>query len=717
MSQSEKSQSPWYATPGYLFREIFKFQRSQQTAIPAIRSAIGFAIPLIVGVYFGNLTVGVSLAGGAATLGTVGIASPYRTRIRTLLLACLGIACSAFIGSITGPIPWLSVIVTGVWGIGAGLLVALGTPAMLIGLQSMVALIILSHYTLDPFHAFLQASLMLAGALFQTAMVLIPLPRQQSMIERNVLATTYQSLAKFASGPSDPQLNTALSTAFIKAQTTLAEINTQSQQGTIFVRLLNEAERIRLSLFVLKRWQKQIETEDALQSAIIDEILQSTAIQLEKITHQLKLDPRDLLYPPLFTNKRKNKERPSQQTLPQIKIKQPVIEMNETLRRQLHVARKLATSWKHRRHSQSTIDLVKTVIPPQQSTLSFWSVLRANLTLRSVFFRHAIRLGITLTLATALYKFFPHLLFNGYWIPLTALFILKPDFNATLSSSIARMIGTILGAVLTTVIITLLAPSVPQLVLLNILMLYLAFSLFYVNYVVFSVFLTVETVLLLDLVTRQPLFTAVIRTATTTIGGLLALAIYTIWPTWERSRVANRVADYVEALRQYCVAILETYGSNQENAEAKIYKLQLESRLARSNAELSVNRTVHEPVSQQTDPELTQGILSASESIAKSTLILHGYKLHRTSDVVIPEFTDFAHRIDEALHQLANATRTGAACTPGPDIHESLQRLKQMKKIYPFKSYNDQILFGMVLSEVQNITQTIQSMQNLVKIE
>jgi len=92
-----------------------------------------------------------------------------------MLLACLGIALSAFVGSITSRIDWLAILAAGLWGIGAGMLVAISQPAMVIGLQSVIALIILSHFELDPFHAAIQAALMFAGALLQVILIVIPL--------------------------------------------------------------------------------------------------------------------------------------------------------------------------------------------------------------------------------------------------------------------------------------------------------------------------------------------------------------------------------------------------------------------------------------------------------------------------------------------------------------------------------------------------------------
>ncbi len=105
----------WFSAFNYSFRTALKIDRSKLTVLPAIRSTIGFVLPLAIGVATGHVIEGVSLAGGAATVGSVGLTSTYRSRTRTMLLASVGIAFSAFIGSITGPIGWLSILVAGIW--------------------------------------------------------------------------------------------------------------------------------------------------------------------------------------------------------------------------------------------------------------------------------------------------------------------------------------------------------------------------------------------------------------------------------------------------------------------------------------------------------------------------------------------------------------------------------------------------------------------------
>ena len=54
-------------------------------------------------------------------------------------------------------------------------------------------------------------------------------------------------------------------------------------------------------------------------------------------------------------------------------------------------------------------------------------------------FRHGIRLAVVIPLATELARLLP--LQRGYWLAVTTVIVLKPDFTATVSRGIARMAG------------------------------------------------------------------------------------------------------------------------------------------------------------------------------------------------------------------------------------------------------------------------------------
>ena len=58
--------------------------------------------------------------------------------------------------------------------------------------------------------------------------------------------------------------------------------------------------------------------------------------------------------------------------------------------------------------------------------------------------RSAVCLSVALALARHLHL--PH----GYWVPMTAAIVLRPDFAATFNFGLLRVVGTVLGLLLTT---------------------------------------------------------------------------------------------------------------------------------------------------------------------------------------------------------------------------------------------------------------------------
>ena len=83
------------------------------------------------------------------------------------------------------------------------------------------------------------------------------------------------------------------------------------------------------------------------------------------------------------------------------------------------------------------------------STPAARAALRANLTLRSVSFRHAIRFGSALAAGVAAYWLLG-LEEHGFWVPLTILFVLRPEREETFHRLALRAVGTAIGLLLAT---------------------------------------------------------------------------------------------------------------------------------------------------------------------------------------------------------------------------------------------------------------------------
>ena len=109
----------------------------------------------------------------------------------------------------------------------------------------------------------------------------------------------------------------------------------------------------------------------------------------------------------------------------------------------------------------------------------------------------ALRAAMVLAIAAALYRWLA--LPNGYWIPMTAAIVMKGTLRQTFQRGLARIVGTLAGAALATLIAASLRPDPWILAALVVIFAGSCYLLIYVNYATFAVCLTSYVVFLLAL--------------------------------------------------------------------------------------------------------------------------------------------------------------------------------------------------------------------------
>lgn len=137
---------------------------------------------------------------------------------------------------------------------------------------------------------------------------------------------------------------------------------------------------------------------------------------------------------------------------------------------------------------------------------------------------YSLRLVITVGIATEIYRRLG--IQSGYWIPMTALLVQKPAFAETLTRAVARILGTLAGAWLGSLLIAYLSPGPVVLALMTSVFALLAFATNSVNYGLFAACLTGYIVSLLSLNQIPGTVIAHRRAWCTALGGAIALAIH-----------------------------------------------------------------------------------------------------------------------------------------------------------------------------------------------
>ncbi|MFL5897261.1 MAG: FUSC family protein [Solirubrobacterales bacterium] len=157
------------------------------------------------------------------------------------------------------------------------------------------------------------------------------------------------------------------------------------------------------------------------------------------------------------------------------------------------------------------------------------AALRSNLTLRSPSARHGIRFGAALAAGVAAYRLLG-LHQHGFWIPLTILFVMRPERDETDHRLILRAVGTVVGLIVATALAE--AFGGEDLILGTALTIAagLSFGLLAVQYALFTASITTFVVLMSATLGEGAFRAAGQRASGTAIGIAIAFLAWALWP-------------------------------------------------------------------------------------------------------------------------------------------------------------------------------------------
>ena len=175
---------------------------------------------------------------------------------------------------------------------------------------------------------------------------------------------------------------------------------------------------------------------------------------------------------------------------------------------------------------------IRTALPPllpriRKRALRIVQLIRKDFHWHSPMVSYILRLLLAVGASTAIYQRY-HIR-NGYWAPMTALLVLKPQWSNTLSRGIARLFGTLVGAGVV-LMLALWWPPPPWITFaLCIAAAWGCFATQAVNYALFSFSITLYIVFLFRFGGFSDRSAAHLRLLNTAIGGGIALAIDFLW--------------------------------------------------------------------------------------------------------------------------------------------------------------------------------------------
>ena len=158
--------------------------------------------------------------------------------------------------------------------------------------------------------------------------------------------------------------------------------------------------------------------------------------------------------------------------------------------------------------------------------------IRGALSVDSVLAHHTARLTTVSVIATVLYRVINPV--DGFWIPEAALFIGRPDATLSLDRSILRVAGSLVGVVVTTLVVVTAKPSSTGLAVISVIAGAVAFTVQRVNFGLYITFVTVIFVVLTAFGGVPESHAVWQRLLYNILGATLAVASLRLWPTPRR---------------------------------------------------------------------------------------------------------------------------------------------------------------------------------------
>jgi uncharacterized membrane protein YccC len=308
--------------------------------------------------------------------------------------------------------------------------------------------------------------------------------------------------------------------------------------------------------------------------------------------------------------------------------------------------------------------------PSELSTgASKLSLLRDNLTLDSALCRHALRVSITT--ASVVWIVHAWSLPHGYWATLTCLVIMQPHGAATWTKAAQRVLGTLLGAVLATLVASWM--QIPWLVALCVFgFVAIGIALLPLNYGAYAVFLTPGFVLLAETHAGGENLASV-RVLNTLLGAVIALACSRLlFPVSERDQIRPLMA---AALRELGM-LLEIAASEQPKAAA-LAAARRGTGMALINAEASYQRLITETGVSEVESEALLSLLLYVHRLASGLIALavaEGTSAHRS-------LRERSGHLAAALEELATSVAQHTDPDPideGSQPEEASQRVERL---------------------------------------
>ncbi|MFZ5958643.1 YccS family putative transporter [Pseudomonas knackmussii] len=301
--------------------------------------------------------------------------------------------------------------------------------------------------------------------------------------------------------------------------------------------------------------------------------------------------------------------------------------------------------------------------------------IRLQLTPTSLLFRHALRLGLTLTAGYAVL----HLIHptQGYWILLTTVFVCQPNYGATRIRLIQRILGTLIGLVAGWALIDLF-PGAPVQSLLAVVAGVVFFATRSTRYTLATAAITLMVLLCFNQVGNG--YGLILpRLFDTLLGACIAgLAVFLVLPDWQGRRLHSLVGNTLACNGRYLREILQQYANGKRD--------DLAYRTARRNAHnadatlsTTLSNMLMEPGHFRKDAEIGFRFLVLSHTLLSYLSALGAHRDRLPESPANELISEAAEQLGTSLEIIASSLAERHPVAIHSDAEEALaKRLEQV---------------------------------------
>jgi uncharacterized membrane protein YccC len=561
-----------------------------------------------------DLPTTMAVAMGALCTSLMDLPSPLRHKFNEMLAGVLLCSLVALLVSLCSPLPWLLRTVIVLVSFLASMMVVYGRKAMPLQFVALFVMLLSAEEPASPLQALRHGALFFAGGAAYMTYAMVVVWILQRRLKQQVLAEALYELAAYTgirAGCYD--MANALPTQMeklVRQQSMLAE-RQQAARDLILRGKPGPDERklvhMHYAMFDLYELILSTHTDYVLLRShfagspvlpLLGDLIGKAAQDIESVAYAMArnrpsrrvIDYRDELRA-LDKALRTLPSGEGETAEAQVVLRATSIKIRETL---AMIARLHAAS----QTSQGALPMAPGADLTPFLTQQRYSIgiLLANLRWTSPTFRFALRVAMAISVGLTVSEWLPYQS-HGYWTALTIAVILKPSFSITRQRRADRLIGTLVGCVLTAVILRFVhSPAV-------------LFGFLFVATAAGPTFLTIkyrytaiaasmQALLLIGLTLPHGASAINERLLDTLLGTLIATFFSYVLPSWEYQDLPRLVDAVLDANRKYIASAADLLlGRDGDDFHYRISRKRFMDSLANLGAALG--RMLDEPVDKQ----------------------------------------------------------------------------------------------------------------------